>query len=71
MKQKLLQITQKITTWHVSLFDYLTRKSKTSLFFKHSDIELWYVCSTSFPSINMQSATQIIISLGINEYLHY
>ena len=33
MKEYLLKLTQKITTWHVTLFDFLTRKSKTSLFF--------------------------------------
>ena len=33
MKESLLKLTQRITTWHVKLFDYLTRKSKTSLFF--------------------------------------
>jgi len=33
MKNQLLKITQKITTWHVNLFEYLTRKSKTSIFF--------------------------------------
>ena len=33
MKDQLLKITQKITTWHVGLFDFLTRKSKTSVFF--------------------------------------
>ena len=33
MKQTLLNITQKITTWHVKLFEYLTLKSKTSIFF--------------------------------------
>ena len=33
MKESLLKLTQKITTWHVTLFEFLTRKSKTSLFF--------------------------------------
>ena len=33
MKEYLLKITQKITTWHEKVFKYLTRKSKTSLFF--------------------------------------
>ncbi len=33
MKEYLLKLTHKITTWHVTLFDFLTRKSKTSLFF--------------------------------------
>ena len=33
MKEGLLKLTQKITTWHVTLFEFLTRKSKTSLFF--------------------------------------
>ena len=33
MKESLLQLTQKITTWHEKMFLYLTAKSKTSLFF--------------------------------------
>jgi len=33
MKEKLLKITEKITTWHIRLFEYLTQKSKTSIFF--------------------------------------
>ena len=33
MKDKLLTLTQKITTWHEKLFAYLIIKSKTSLFF--------------------------------------
>jgi hypothetical protein len=33
MKEKLLKITQKISTWHISMFEFLTRKSKTSVFF--------------------------------------
>ena len=33
MKESLLQLTQKITTWHEKMFIYLTAKSKTSLFF--------------------------------------
>jgi hypothetical protein len=33
MKDKLLKLTQKITTWHEKLFSYLITKSKTSLFF--------------------------------------
>ena len=33
MKEKLLKLTQKITTWHEKMFLYLTAKSKTSLFF--------------------------------------
>ena len=33
MKECLLKITQKITTWHEKMFKYLTYKSKTSLFF--------------------------------------
>ena len=33
MKESLLKITQKITTWHEKMFLYLTAKSKTSLFF--------------------------------------
>ena len=33
MKDKLLKITQRITTWHIKMFEYLTRKSKTSIFF--------------------------------------
>ena len=33
MKENLLKITQKITTWHEKMFLYLTAKSKTSLFF--------------------------------------
>ncbi len=33
MKQTLLKITQKITTWHIKLFEYVTLKSKTSIFF--------------------------------------
>jgi len=33
MKESLLKLTQKITTWHEKMFLYLTAKSKTSLFF--------------------------------------
>ena len=33
MKQTLLKLTQKITTWHEKMFTYLTTKSKTSIFF--------------------------------------
>ena len=33
MKEKLLKITQKISTWHIKMFTYLTKKSKTSIFF--------------------------------------
>ena len=33
MKENLLKLTQKITTWHESMFRYLTLKSKTSVFF--------------------------------------
>ena len=33
MKETLLKLTQKITTWHEKLFAYLIIKSKTSLFF--------------------------------------
>ena len=33
MKESLLKITQKITTWHEGMFKYLTLKSKTSVFF--------------------------------------
>jgi len=33
MKKQLLKITQKITTWHIKLFEYVTLKSKTSIFF--------------------------------------
>ena len=33
MKECLLKITQKITTWHEKMFTYLITKSKTSLFF--------------------------------------
>ena len=33
MKDQLLKITEKITTWHVKMFEYLTLKSKPSIFF--------------------------------------
>ena len=33
MKECLLKITQKITTWHLKMFEYLIFKSKTSIFF--------------------------------------
>ena len=33
MKENLLKLTQKITTWHEKMFKYITRKSKTSVFF--------------------------------------
>ena len=33
MKEKLLKLTQKITTWHEKMFLYLTAKAKTSIFF--------------------------------------
>jgi len=33
MKDQLLKLTQKITTWHEKMFTYLTLKSKTSVFF--------------------------------------
>ena len=33
MKENLLKLTNKITTWHEKMFTYLITKSKTSLFF--------------------------------------
>jgi len=33
MKEKLLKISQRITRGHERVFKYLTRKSKTSIFF--------------------------------------
>ena len=33
MKESLLKLTQKITTWHEKMFSYLITKSKTSIFF--------------------------------------
>ena len=33
MKEYLLKLTHKITTWHEKMFNYLTKKSKTSVFF--------------------------------------
>ena len=33
MKESLLKLTQKITTWHEGMFRYITLKSKTSIFF--------------------------------------
>ena len=33
MKENLLRLTQKITAWHEKMFKYITRKSKTSVFF--------------------------------------
>ena len=33
MKESLLKLTQKITTWHEKMFKYITLKSKTSIFF--------------------------------------
>ena len=33
MKECLLKITQKITTWHLKMFEYLILKSKTSILF--------------------------------------
>jgi hypothetical protein len=33
MKDQLLKLTQKITTWHEKMFAYITLKSKTSVFF--------------------------------------
>ena len=33
MKEKLLKLTHKITTWHEKMFTYLTTKAKTSVFF--------------------------------------
>ena len=33
MKENLVNLTQKITTWHERMFKYLTQKSKTSVFF--------------------------------------
>ena len=33
MKDQLLKLTQKITTWHEIMFTYLTTKSTTSVFF--------------------------------------
>jgi len=33
MKENLLKLTQKITTWHEKMFIYLTNKAKTSVFF--------------------------------------
>ena len=33
MKESLLKLTHKITTWHENMFKYITLKSKTSIFF--------------------------------------
>ena len=33
MKESLLKLTHKITTWHEKMFKYITLKSKTSIFF--------------------------------------
>ena len=33
MREILLKITQKITTWHERMFKFLIKKSKTSIFF--------------------------------------
>ena len=33
MKESLLKLTQKITTWHEGMFKYITLKSKTRIFF--------------------------------------
>jgi hypothetical protein len=33
MRNTLLKITQKITTWHEGLFKFLIKKSKTSMWF--------------------------------------
>ena len=33
MKESLLKLTQKITTWHEKMFKYIALKSKTSIFF--------------------------------------
>ena len=33
MKEGLLKLRQKITTWHEKMFKYITLKSKTSIFF--------------------------------------
>ena len=33
MKEKLLNLTHKITTWHEKMVKYITLKSKTSVFF--------------------------------------
>ena len=33
MKDQLLKLTHKITTWHEKMFKYITLKSKTSIFF--------------------------------------
>ena len=41
MKENLLKLTQKITTWHESMFRYLTLKSKTSVFFTWLLVFIW------------------------------
>jgi hypothetical protein len=33
MKNQLLKLTQKITTWHERIFKYITLKAKTSVLF--------------------------------------
>ena len=33
MKESLLKLTHKITTWHERMFKYITLKAKTSIFF--------------------------------------
>ena len=33
MKEKLLKLTHKITTWHEGMFKFLIKKSKTSILF--------------------------------------
>jgi hypothetical protein len=33
MKESLLKLTQKITTWHEKMFKYITLKAKTSMLF--------------------------------------
>ena len=33
MKESLLKLTQKITTWHEGMFKYITLKSKTCILF--------------------------------------
>jgi len=42
MKENLLKLTQKITTWHESMFRYLTLKSKTSVFFTWLLVFIWF-----------------------------
>ena len=33
IRSKILQITDKITSWHFKIFSYVAKKSKTSLWF--------------------------------------